>query len=149
MGPPLGGDRALGRRPPRRLPYGGPLHPQHHLQPVHERDAGSQSQQAQDLLSAAHPQNSTLYVVLERPSLTGPGLCRALFGFQTNLSRANVTDLAGSTSVCSLYAGFLDREISPDRALINSTAQAVQTEANGIYDFPAAFLENWTAVGVT
>ncbi len=111
--------------------------------------AGSQSQQAQDLLSAAHPQNSTLYVVLERPSLTGPGLCRALFGFQTNLRRANVTDLAGSTSVCSLYAGLLDRELSPDRALINSTAQAVQTEANGLYDFPAAFLENWTAAGVT
>jgi RND superfamily putative drug exporter len=111
--------------------------------------SGSQSQKVQELLASVHPENSTLYVVLDHPALSPAGLCRALEAFQGELARANVTDLAGSTSVCSLYAGYLDSLLVPERAVINSTAGSVRAEAKAIYAFPEAFLTNWTEAGTT
>jgi RND superfamily putative drug exporter len=110
---------------------------------------GTESAKAASVIASVAPQNSTLLVALEHGNLDPSELQFRTLQLQTNLSSARIPYFAGSSSVYSAYAAYLDAGYGGLARSARAMGTNVTALSSSVYGLPGSFLAAWTAVGAS
>lgn len=114
--------------------------------------AGSQSQQAQNLLAQIHPENSTLFVVVSNSSAQYPtpqAFCSQVRSFGGALAQKNYSHYDLTSSICYSEAQLLDAVYGSNRSTIVAAHASFVNYSAQVYAFPGKFYAQWGLNGYT
>lgn len=114
--------------------------------------AGSQSQQAQNLLAQAHPENSTLFVVVSNSSTDYPtpqAFCSQVDSFGEAVAQKDYAHYDYTSSICSTEAQILNEVYGSNRTTIVAAHSSFVNYSAEVYLFPEKFYAQWGINGYT
>ena len=107
----------------------------------------AESQIAGNILTNASKDNSTLLLVVTSDPYSNTTMASKTIQFQNAVMNTSIVNLSGTDSPYTAYESFLNSVLTNQSSSVTSSYYSLRNASFSLYQFPAAFLSNWSSLG--